>query len=188
LPRWRGAAPIERAIMAGDAETGVSIMGVVEALDAGPVCARRAEPIAAGDTYGTLSGRLREIGGELLVEALDEDREFVEQDESRVTYAEKVGPSDRLLDPGRTPAELERTVRALNPHIGARIEREGAEPLGVWSARTLDDAGGPAAGALAARDGVLLYGCDGGALELLEVQPPGGRPMDAAAYVRGHAV
>jgi methionyl-tRNA formyltransferase len=188
LPRWRGAAPVERAIMAGDVETGVSIMRVVEALDAGPVCARRAEPIHRDDTYGALAPRLQRIAGDLLVEALDDRPPFADQDEAHVTYAEKIGPAERVLDPARTPAELERVVRALTPHIGARIDRDGAEPLGVCAATIRADVRDVAPGALATRDGTLLFGAAGGALELREVKPAGGRAMPAGAFLRGHAL
>ncbi len=191
LPRWRGAAPIERAIMAGDAQTGVSIMRLTEGLDSGPVCATAVEAISRQDTYGSLAERLRELGGELLVGVLDrwEDGrspEFVAQDEEGTTYAEKIAAEDRLLDPGRPAVELERRVRALHPHIGARLARTDGELIGVWQAQALAD--GPPTGTLIASDGHLLYGTSAGTLELLEVQPPGGRPMDAGAYLRGHAV
>jgi methionyl-tRNA formyltransferase len=185
LPRWRGAAPVERAIMAGDAETGVSIMQVTAGLDSGPMAVRAAEPIRPDDSYGTLAPRLERLGGELLVQALDGwPLELVEQDDAQATYAEKIGPQDRLLDPGRPAAELERTVRALHPHIGARLPRPEGEPLRVHEAAVAG--AGPAPGELAASDGRLLWGCAEGALELRVVQPPGGRPMDAAAYLRGH--
>ena len=183
LPRWRGAAPVERAMMAGDAETGVSIMQVTAGLDSGPVCLQEREPIAPDDSYGTLSPRLAALGGELLVRALDERPECVDQPEAGVTYAEKIGPEDRLLDPSRPAAELERTVRALTPHIGARLSEP---PLGVRAARAVPD--GLPTGELAERDGRLLLGCGEGALELVEVQPPGGRPMSAADFLRGHRV
>jgi methionyl-tRNA formyltransferase len=185
LPRWRGAAPVERAIMAGDERTGVSIMRVTAGLDSGPVCLVRAEPIHPHDTYGTLAPRLATLGGDLLVQALDEKPPFNEQDDERATYAEKIGREDRRLDPERTAAELERTVRALTPHVGARLERED-HPLGVRAARVLPD--GPPPGELAAADGRLLLGCAEGTLELLEVQPPGGRPMPTADYLRGRRV
>ena len=188
LPRWRGAAPVERAIMAGDVETGVSIMRVVPALDAGPVCARRAEPIHRDDTYGTLAPRLQRIGGDLLVEALDDRPPFADQDDAHATYAEKIGQAERALDPARTPAELERVVRALTPHIGARIDRDGTEPLGVCAATIRADVRDVARGELAARDGALLFGATGGALELREVKPAGGRAMPAGAFLRGHAL
>jgi len=186
LPRWRGAAPIERAIMAGDERTGVSIMRLTAGLDNGPVCLATAEPIDPQDTYGSLATRLQVIGGELLVQTLDllatgEPPAFVEQDEASVTYAEKIGPDDRLLDLRRPASELERIVRALHPHIGARVMLADGTTIGVRRATLVEDPGlTPAAER-------LLLRCQPGVLELLEVQPPGGRPMDAAAYLRGHA-
>jgi methionyl-tRNA formyltransferase len=188
LPRWRGAAPVERAIMAGDVETGVSIMRVVQELDAGPVCAQRAEPIHRDDTYGTLAARLQPIAAGLLVEALDDRPPFVDQEDAHATYAEKIGPADRMLDPTYTPAELERIVRALHPHIGTRIDRDGAEPLGVCAAAIRADVTDVPPGELATRDGTLLFGAAGGALELREVKPAGGRAMPATDFLRGHAV
>jgi methionyl-tRNA formyltransferase len=165
LPRWRGAAPVERAIMAGDAETGVSIMRVTEGLDSGPVCLAEPEAITPDDDYGTLAARLEELGARLLVRALDERPPFVEQAEEGATYAEKITAADRTLDPD-APAEVNvRVVRALHPHIGARLPLDDGTFLGVRRARV----------------------CDDGALELLEVQPPGGRPMAYADYLRGHA-
>ena len=120
LPRWRGAAPIERAIMAGDAETGVSIMRLTAGLDSGPVCLAEREPIRPDDDYGSLSARLREVGGAALVRALDERPPFVEQDEAGVTYARKIEARDRALDPTRTPEEVERDrARAAPAHRGA---------------------------------------------------------------------
>jgi methionyl-tRNA formyltransferase len=185
LPRWRGAAPVERAIMAGDAETGVSIMRLTEGLDSGPVCLRAAEPILPGDDYGTLSARLQELGGELLVRALDERPPWIEQDEAGVTYAHKIEPADRALDPTRTPAELERTVRALRPHIGARIPLPGGGFLGVTATAPGGPTLAPAGGRVRTDGERLLLDCRGGALELTEVQPPGGRPMPAQAWLRG---
>jgi methionyl-tRNA formyltransferase len=184
LPRWRGAAPVERAIMAADAETGVSIMRLTAGLDSGPVCLEQAEPIRADDDYGSLATRLQAIGGELLVRTLDEQPECREQPEEGVTYADKIGPEDRVLDPSRPAAELECRVRALHPHIGARVELPNGGILGVQRAAVRDD--GPPPGHLEAAPGSLLFGTADGALELLEVQPPGGRPMAAADYLRGH--
>ena len=185
LPRWRGAAPVERAIMAGDAETGVSIMRLVEGLDAGPVCLSAAEPIRPGDDYGSLSARLQELGGELLVRALDERPPWREQDEAGVSYADKIEPADRALDPTRTPAEVERTVRALRPHIGARLPLPGGGYLGVSAAVPDGPTLAPAGGRVRTDGDRLLLDCRGGALELTEVQPPGGRPMPAQAWLRG---
>jgi methionyl-tRNA formyltransferase len=185
LPRWRGAAPIERAIEAGDGETGVSIMRPIAAMDAGPVCLARVEPIEDEDYYGTLAPRLARLGGELLVEALDTAPPFVEQPEEGVTEAPKITAEDRRLDPSLEAAATWRRVRALNPHIGTFVELAADERLGVRRAAP-SDAPPPPPGRLAAADGRLLLGCADGALELLEVQPPGGRPMDAASYLRGH--
>jgi methionyl-tRNA formyltransferase len=185
LPRWRGAAPIERAIEAGDGETGVTIMRPIAELDAGPVCLQRSEPIDPDDDYGTLASRLAALGGVLLVEALDSRPGFSEQSTEGVTYADKIDAADRRLDPALRAAQLERQVRALRPHIGAWIELAGDERLGVRRAVVSEE--GPPAGELAARDGRLLYGTREGALELLEVHPPGRRPMPASAYLRGHA-
>ncbi len=187
LPRWRGAAPVERAIMAGDARTGVSIMRLTAGLDSGPVCLSGAEPIHPDDTYGSLAARLQELGGELLVRALDEAPPFVEQPQDGVTYAEKLGPADRLLDPARPAAELERVVRALQPHIGARVALADGSLLGVHRAALLGETALPqSAPGPVVCDGRLLLDCAPGVLELLVVQPPGGRAMDAAAYLRGH--
>jgi len=190
LPRWRGAAPVERAMMAGDTETGVAIMRMTAGLDSGPVGLLEREPIAPDDTYGTLAPRLAARGGELLVRALDDSPSFTEQTEDGATYAEKIGPEDRTLDSARTPEQLDRVVRALTPHIGARIALGPDELLGVVAARPAPgEAGaGTRAGALAHAEGRLLYGCAGGALELLVVQPPGGRAMSAADYLRGHSL
>jgi methionyl-tRNA formyltransferase len=222
LPRWRGAAPIERAIMAGDTRTGVSIMRLTAGLDSGPVCLAGEEPIRPDDSYGSLAARLQALGGELLVLALDEAPSFVEQPHDGITYAEKLIAEDRLLDPARPAVELERVVRALHPHIGARVVLADGTLLGVQRAALLDDAQeaqpagvpGPAPGdpglaqgapgpaqaglgppacapegvpcGVRMRDGRLLLDCDPGVLELLVVQPPGGRAMGAADYLRGH--
>jgi methionyl-tRNA formyltransferase len=182
LPRWRGAAPIERAIMAGDERTGVSIMRLVAELDGGPVCAAASVEIAADDDYGSLSARLAELGAALLAEAARGPRDYRRQDDSAATYAEKLTAADRVLDPGLPAEALERRVRALRPHVGARLP----EGLGVVAARAGAE---PApAGELLAREGRLYFGATPGSLELLRVQPAGGRAMDAASYLRGHAV
>jgi methionyl-tRNA formyltransferase len=185
LPRWRGAAPVERAIEAGDEETGVTIMRPTAEYDAGPIAVQRAEAIRADDDYGSLAARLAALGGELLVEALDLQPAFREQPDTGVTYAEKIGPEDRRLDPELTADLLERRVRALRPHIGAYLDLPWDERLGVTRA-ALVAGDGPPPGTLAARDGRLLYGAAAGALELCEVHPAGKRPMDAEAWIRGY--
>jgi methionyl-tRNA formyltransferase len=163
LPRWRGAAPIERAIMAGDAETGVSIMRLTAGLDSGPVCLAAAEPIGPRDTWGTLAERLEELGARLLLEALEERPPFAEQDESLVTWAGKIESGDRTLDPAAPPVDQERLVRALSPHVGARLALPDGSFLGVLEARV--------------EDGRLVPDL---------VLPPGGRAMSWEDYLRGH--
>ncbi|MEA2493375.1 MAG: methionyl-tRNA formyltransferase [Thermoleophilaceae bacterium] len=184
LPRWRGAAPIERAIEAGDQVTGVTIMRPIAELDAGPMCLQREQPIRPDDDYGSLSPRLAELGGELLVEVLDTRPDCQPQPDDGVTIAPKIEADERRLDPAAGVESLARRVRALNPHVGTWIELPGGERLGVRSARPADDSAAPAQ--LVAVDGRLLWGCAGGALELLVVQPPGGRAMGAADFLRGH--
>jgi len=184
LPRWRGAAPIERAIMAGDGETGISIMRVTAGLDSGPVCAQRSERIERADTYGTLAARLQDLGATLLVSTLDDRPACQQQDEERATYAEKISAADRLLDPAKPAAELERTLRALAPHIGARLELADGSALGVTAASLLES--GPPPGPLSLSGPRPVLGCAGGARQLLCVHPPGRRPMSGEAYLRGH--
>jgi methionyl-tRNA formyltransferase len=186
LPRWRGAAPVERALMAGDPVTGVSIMCVTAGLDSGPVCLTSEEPIEAADTYGSLARRLELIGGELLVRALDESPPFTDQDDRLATYADKITAADRVLDGTRPAVELERVVRALAPHIGAGVELPGGGRLGVWEAAVHPSRTGvPAPGELSLTGPVPVLGCSPGALELVTVQPPGRRAMAGDAYMRG---
>ncbi len=188
LPRWRGAAPIERAIMAGDETTGVCVMRLTEGLDSGPVALCEETPIDPEEDFEALSARLAALGGDLLVRALDLEAagslEFTEQSEDGVTYAEKIEPSERRLDPERPAVELAARVRALTPQVGAYLELPDGERLGVRRATALKDRG--EAGALAQREGALLLGCGEGSLRLEVVQPPGGKPMAADAYLRGH--
>jgi methionyl-tRNA formyltransferase len=173
--------------MAGDEETGVAIMRVTAGLDSGPVCLLGREPITAADTFETLSERLQRLGGELLVRALAERPPFAEQSEEGVSYAEKITAADRLLDGAAASAvALDRVVRALHPHVGARVALADGALLGVRRAAVAaDDAPGPA-GSLAPAEGRLLLAANPGVLELLEVQPAGGRAMTAGDYLRGH--
>ncbi len=159
LPRWRGAAPVERALMAGDEETGVTIHRTVEALDAGPVAAQRAFPIGPDDDAGAVYARAAEVAADLLRDVLAQDEPgFAPQPEEGVTYAEKIRPEDRELDPEAPAHELANRVRALSPHIGARLG-----DLIVWRARVSGD----------------------GSFEPVEVQLAGGRRMEYDAYLRG---
>jgi methionyl-tRNA formyltransferase len=162
LPRWRGAAPVERALMAGDTETGVTIHRTIAELDAGPVAAQRAFAIAPDDDAGAVFARAAEIAVELLDDVLAEAEPWFVPQSGEATYAEKIAPADRGLDLARPAQELVNRVRALSPHIGARAVVDG-RPLLVWSARVgADDA-----------------------FELLQVQPEGGRRMPYDAYLRG---
>jgi methionyl-tRNA formyltransferase len=189
VPRWRGAAPIERTLMAGDATTGVTIMRVTAGLDSGPIALVEEISIAPDDDYESLSAKLADVGGELLVRALDDleagKLEFTEQDDAEATYAEKVTADERHLLPSRQAAELERTVRALAPRVGAYLELEGGERLGVREASAVRD--GPAAGVIEADGAQLVVGASDGGLRLEVVQPPGKKPMSAADFLRGHA-
>ena len=159
LPRWRGAAPVERAIMAGDTETGVTIHETVKALDAGPVAARRAFPIAPDDDAGAVFSRSAEVAADLLGDVLPAPT-FEPQPEEGVTYADKIGPDDRRLDLSE-PEQAERTVRALSPHIGAWAELHGRR-VTIWRAHV--------------EDGELVPD---------EVQPEGKRRMTYAEFLRG---
>jgi methionyl-tRNA formyltransferase len=185
LPRWRGAAPIERAIMAGDEVTGVSIMEVTAGLDSGPVCAQVSEPIAAEDNYGTLARRLARLGGDLLVQTLPDSQPCTEQEATQATYAEKIQAEDRRLEPGRPAAELERVVRALTPHVGAYIELEDGSRLGVLGARAAPGGGTDVGSIQSTPDGLPVLSCSSGQLELIVVKPPGRREMPSADWLRG---
>src|ERR687898_2028144 len=156
LPRWRGAAPVERAIMAGDTETGVSIIRLVEELDAGPVSAAGEFPIGQDEDAGVVFLRAADMGSELLDGVLARPRFTPQQGE--VTYAEKIRPADRELDWSRPPEELHNRIRALSPHIGARGVLHG-RPVIVWRSRLVD-----------------------GRLEILEGQPEGRRQMTLAEF------
>jgi methionyl-tRNA formyltransferase len=190
LPRWRGAAPIERAIMAGDEVTGTTIMRVTEGLDSGPIALAESSPIGIEDYFDDVSARLADLSGELLVRVLQlkgaGELSFTDQDDGGATYADKITAEERRLDPSQSAAQLAWKVRALNPHIGTYLELEGGERLGVRRAHAAE--GGPAQGLIAEGDGVLLLGTEDAALALEQVQPPGKRAMSADEFLRGHPV
>jgi methionyl-tRNA formyltransferase len=199
LPRWRGAAPIERAIMARDPKTGVCVMRLTAGLDSGPVALRAEVELGENEDYGTLAPKLADLGGDLLVEALDmladETLEFTEQDEAEVTYAEKISSEDRRLDLTQSAADLAAKVRALTPHIGAYLELGGGERLGVRAATAitvpdLEDVDGHplGRGEVGLHDHTPVVGTGDGELRLDVVQPAGGKAMAAADYLRGRPV
>jgi len=170
---------VERAIMAGDAETAVAVIEVAPELDAGPILAEQRIAIGAHDDAGAVRRAALELGVPLLERALLERPAPRAQDEQGVTYAHKIEAAERSLDWSRTAAELDRKVRALSPHIGARTVLDG-RPCQVWRARPL--AHGPGVGQVGAE---LVVGCGEGALQILELQPAGKGRMAAADFLRG---
>jgi methionyl-tRNA formyltransferase len=185
LPRWRGAAPIQRAILAGDTTTGISIMRMEAGLDTGPVLLERAVSIDAGDTTGSLTEKLAQMGAEALVEALARIDSLtpVAQDPARVTYASKVSKAEARIDWSLPAEEIARRVRAFNPAPGAEGQ-VGGILLKVWEAEALDTAS-MAPGVVSEASGQLVVGCGRGALRLLVVQRPGGRRMPAREFLQG---
>jgi methionyl-tRNA formyltransferase len=194
IPRWRGAAPIERTLMAGEGKTGVTIMRVTAGLDSGPVALAEEVMVHGDDDYASLSARLASTAGELAVRALDlldrGDLEFTEQNDADATYAEKISPEERRLNPSRPVLELERQVRALTPHVGVYLELDSGDRLGLRSVQAgypfgFDGSREP--GTIEAEnDELWLIGPDG-VLGLEVVQPPGKKPMSAADFLRGHS-
>ena len=189
LPRWRGAAPIQRAILAGDAQTGVTIMAVDEGLDTGPILLREAVPIAATATAAELHDRLAEVGARLMVAALDGlaagRLEARPQPEDGVTYAAKLKRGEGRLDWRRPAAELERAVRAFTPWPGAFFEA-GGERVKVLAAEV--GAGAPGAEPGTVIDARLTVACEKDALRLIRVQRAGKAAMDAETLLRGFPV
>jgi methionyl-tRNA formyltransferase len=179
LPRWRGAAPIERALMAGDAETGVCVIELTAELDAGPVHGCERFEIGPDDDAGAVRARALELGAPLLAAAIRGETTGVEQPATGITYAHKIEPPDRRIDWSGTATGAANLVRALSPHIGARCELDG-EPLTVWRARA-----GPGGGAPGEIAPPLRVACTEGVLDVLEVQPAGRRRMAVADYLRG---
>jgi methionyl-tRNA formyltransferase len=185
LPRWRGAAPIQRAILAGDGETGVSIMRVEAGLDTGPVLLAQAVPIAPTITAGDLHDALAELGARLMVVALAGVAAGAltprPQPDQGVTYAAKLGPDDERLDWSKPAVELERAVRALSPSPGVWFEHAG-ERIKVLQARVVGACGLPGT----VLDDAPTVACGDGALALLRLQRPGRKPLDGEAFLRGY--
>jgi methionyl-tRNA formyltransferase len=189
LPRWRGAAPIARALLAGDRETGISIMRMDAGLDTGPVLLQRRIAIAANDDAGTLHEKLATLGAEAIVVALSEvaagRAQATPQPVEGVTYAAKIDKRDTRLDWLRAAFELERAVRAFRPAPGAFALLKG-EALKIWRARALDASGVPGTVLEAGQE--LVVACGQGALAISELQRAGGRRLSAEDFLRGRAV
>jgi methionyl-tRNA formyltransferase len=189
LPRWRGAAPIQRALLAGDRETGVSIMQMDEGLDTGPVFAERRLPIQADDDSGSLHAKLADLGAQALLEVLADiaaGRAHAKlQPKEGATYAHKIDKQETLLQWDRPAAELERAIRAFRPAPGASARLAG-ENVKLWRARVVSQEGVP--GALLEHRNALVAACGSDALSIEELQPAGGRRMSTADFLRGRAL
>jgi methionyl-tRNA formyltransferase len=189
LPRWRGAAPIQRALLAGDRETGISIMQMDAGLDTGPVLLQEALPIAADEDAGTLHDKLAALGARAIVEALAEVANGRArprpQPSDGVTYAAKIEKRETRLDWLKSASELERAVRALRPVPGAYAMLDG-EVIKVWRAEALAQDAEP--GSLRVDGEKLVVGCGEGALAVLELQRAGGRRLGAADFLRGRTL
>lgn len=184
LPRWRGAAPIQRAILAGDAETGITIMQVVPTLDAGDMLMKAAVPITDDDTAQSLHDALAELGGRLMAEALVslESLQAQLQDEALVTYAAKLQKTEAPLDWRRSAIELARQVRAFNPFPVAQAAMRG-EPWRIWFARAMEGKGKPGE-VIGISDGIVVA-CGSGVLRIEELQKPGGKRMRWKDFLTG---
>ncbi len=193
LPRWRGAAPIQRTLLAGDAETGVTIMRLEAGLDTGPALLRQAIRIEAADTGGSLHDKLAALGAGMIVAALDlvasGQAVFEPQDETAATYARKITKDEARIDWSRPAAEIERMVRAFNPWPVAETRLDGAQ-LRVWQSRVVPAFDRPAAPGevLEAKPDGLVIATGRGALALERVQLPGRRPVLASEFVRGRVL
>lgn len=183
LPRWRGAAPIHAAILAGDGETGITIMRMEEGLDTGPMLLSEAMPIAPDATVGALHDALAAMGARLVLRALAEDPPAIPQPEAGVTYAPKLTKADGRLDWAAGAAALDRRVRALNPWPGTYFDH-GGEQVRVISARAEPGSGAPGT----VLDDAALVATGAGALRLLRLQRPGRAAQDAEAFLRGFAL
>jgi methionyl-tRNA formyltransferase len=190
LPRWRGAAPIHRAIEAGDAATGVTIMQMEEGLDTGPMLLREQLPIAADDTTGSLHDKLAALGGKMIVDALHQLERgplpATPQPDAGVTYASKISKDEAALDFSRPADDLARKIRAFNPFPGASALFNGVQ-LKLWRAHALPGVAGSVPGqvlAANAQSGVVVA-CGTGALCLSELQKPGGKRLAAEEFLKG---
>jgi len=189
LPRWRGAAPVQRAILAGDAETGVDIMRMEAGLDTGPVLLERRVAIRAEDTAGTLTERLASEGSIAIVQALAHLEAIDEkpQLETGVTYAAKIDKSEAVIDWTETADAISRRIRAFNPAPGA-VTRLAGEPLKIWEAVVVGGANGPAGTVIGQHEGALLVACGNAGLALTLVQPAGSKRMPGTDFLMGRSI
>lgn len=190
LPRWRGAAPIHRAIEAGDAETGITIMQMDEGLDTGPMLLRRVLPIRPSDTTASLHDRLATLGGEAIVDALAAlsrgELAATPQPAEGVTYAAKIGRAEAVIDWTRPAVELERRVRAFDPFPGA-VSTLRDSAIKCWSARVVEASGAPGTVLAVGEDGIVVA-CGRDALRCTVLQRPGSKRLAAGEFLRGFAV
>ena len=187
LPRWRGAAPIQRALLAGDAQTGVCIMQMEAGLDTGPVLLREAFPIEDEDTTVSLHDKLASCGAALIVKALDGlPLAFETQPEAGVTYAHKIEKAEALIDWSRSAAELDRHVRAFNPFPGAQTQL-GGQTVKLWQARPVAGRGEPGQVLAVDREQIVIA-CAAGALAVSELQKAGGKRLPVQQFLAGNAL
>lgn len=186
LPRWRGAAPVARALISGDTMTGVTIIQLDEGLDTGPVLTAQAVDITPSEDAGALTERLAHVGARLLSESLpaflDRSVTPVSQSEEGLTYAAKIANDDRLLGVGGSPDDFINKVRGLSPTPGATLRIEG-NPHKILEARTTQDE--TPVGTWSSATGVVVVGIEGGSVELVRLQPPGKSPLSGPAWARG---
>ena len=194
LPKYRGAAPIERSIMAGEPESGVTIIRMDEGLDTGPMALQRPLPIPPDMTGGELSELLAGLGTEAVVEVLNQIESgavnLIEQDSLHATYAPKLLDEDLEIRWDRSVEDVANLVRALSPHLGARAFNSGVEgPVKIWRAEVFDGVVPTLkAGAIRTENGRILVGCGVGVLEVLELQMPGGKRLAARDFLRGNTL
>jgi methionyl-tRNA formyltransferase len=190
LPRWRGAAPIQRALLAGDRETGISLMRMDQGLDTGPIIARHAVPIAARETSGSLHDKLAAVGARAMVDALSELQRdgrlpAEAQPEEGATYAAKLAPAETVIDWGASADAIDRKVRAFDPVPGAQTTLAGAA-LKIWEASPLPGRFGVPSVVARAEAAGIVVACGEGALNVTGLQRAGGKRMSAAAFLAGH--
>jgi methionyl-tRNA formyltransferase len=194
LPKYRGAAPVERAIMAGETKTGVTIIRMDEGLDTGPMALQRPAAIQPDMNAGELTDLLAQIGAKATVEGLDllqrNTLTLVDQDSRHATYASKLSDRDRVIGWGKDVGEVHDQIRALAPHIGARTFRPNVEgPVKIWRSAVLDRAAvSSEAGSITVENGRIAVSCGKGCLEVLELQVPGGRRLPAHDFLLGNSL